>query len=397
MAGNASHKKRNGDFPPGVPANGNLAVVKDSDEKSSGRLSMRYLVRALLKYNASDLHIKVGRPPMYRIHGKLVPAKMPHLTHEQMESMIKDVLTSRQMKELMENFQVDLSFRMQDLGRFRCNVFYQRGSLSAVVRMIPFTVPNFDELGIPAALKELCYRPRGLILVTGPTGSGTSTTLAAMIQYINEHRPVHILTIEDPIEYMYKDQKSTVTQREVGSDTKSFEDALYAGLRQDPDVIVIGELRDQKTIQFALTAAETGHLVLSTLHTKDARSTIERILDVFPGDQQNQIRIQLANSLVGVESQHLLVRADNSGRVPCVELLINSPAIQSYILKNQLDKISDAMVSSNSYYKMQTLDKELERLVKSSVISAEEALKLARHPDELRMRLSGVAKEEGYI
>ncbi|MGE0614298.1 MAG: type IV pilus twitching motility protein PilT [Bacteriovoracia bacterium] len=364
--------------------------------RNAAQIDMRYLVRALIKYNASDLHIKVGRPPLYRIHGKLIPAKMPQMTAPQVEKLLSDVISPRQIAELSQKLQVDLSFRMGELGRFRCNVFYQRGSLSCVIRMIPFTVPKFDDLGIPGVIKELCFRPRGLVLVTGSTGSGKSTSLAAMVQHINENRPVHVLTVEDPIEFMYRDQKATVTQRELGSDTHSFEDALFAGLRQDPDVIMIGELRDPKTIQFALTAAETGHLVLSTLHTKDAISSIERILDVFPGVSRNQVRIQLASTLVAVISQTLLIRADGSGRIPACEVLINSPAVESYLLKDELSRIPEAMATSNNYYQMRTLNQELERLVKASLITQEEALKVSPNPDDLRLRLSGVSAQEGY-
>ncbi len=217
-----------------------------------------------------------------------------------------------------------------------------------------------------------------------------------MIQHINETRPVHILTIEDPIEYMHRDQKATVTQREVGADTQSFTDGLYAGLRQDPDVIVIGELRDHATIQIALTAAETGHLVISTLHTKDARSTVERIVDVFPGDQMNQVRIQLGSSLIGVVSQTLVVKRDGMGRVPVCEVMINSPTIENFILKNEMDRIPEAMSNSSNYYKMQTFNQDLEKLVASGVITKEEALKVSPSPDNLKLRLSGVVREEGY-
>ena len=257
-------------------------------------------------------------------------------------------------------------------------------------------VPHIDELGVPSVLKDLCNRPRGIILVTGATGAGKSTTLASMVDYINEKRHVHILTIEDPVEFIFKDKKGTVTQRELGTDTNSLQDALYAGLRQDPDVMVVGELRDREMIQTALTAAETGHLVISTLHTLDAKGTIDRIIDVFPADAKNQVRIQLASTLVAVVCQHLLVRADGTGRVPACEVMIKSPAIENYILKNEIEKIPEVMASSGDYYQMRTLNQDLARLVETGVISTEEALKVSYNPDDLRLLLSGVSRQEGY-
>jgi len=387
------------------PEEGNAALSavggQTSTRTSTGtagkrnKLDMRYLIRALLKYGASDLHIKPGRPPLYRINGRLIPAKMPHLSTRQVQTIIFGILTERQLVQLEEKLNVDISFKMPSLGRFRGSVFYQRGSVSAVIRMIPFEIPQFDDLSLPSVLKELCHRPRGLILITGPTGTGKSTTMAAMVRYINEHRPVHVLTIEDPIEFVHRDIKASITQRELGTDCHSMSDALYAGLRQDPDVIMVGELRDPTTIQVALTAAETGHLVLSTLHTKNAVSTVERILDVFPGDQQNQVRIQLANTLVGVVSQTLLMRADGSGRIAAAEVMINSPAIQKYINDGDIQRIPQAMAQSNSYYKMQTLNQNLEGLVKEQVITIDEALKISANPSDLKMRISGLSGLDG--
>jgi twitching motility protein PilT len=370
--------------------------ASQQEDPSKPKLDIKYLVRALIKYNASDLHLKVGRPPLYRINGKLIPAKMPDLGKSHVESIILGVLSDKQIVELEKNRQVDLSFRVQDYGRFRCNVFYQRGTLSAAIRMVPLSVPNIDDLGVPAVLKELAQRPRGLLLVTGATGSGKSTTLAAMMQYINETSHVHILAIEDPIEFLYRDNKASITQREVGTDIRSLEDGLYAGLRQDPDVIMIGELRDFHMIQAALTTAETGHLVISTLHTNDAKSTIDRIIDVFPPDAKNQVRIQLASTLVGVVSQRLLLRADGSGRVPACEVMVKSPAIEDYILRNELEKIPEAIENSSNYYKMQTMNKALHDMIIRGVITQEEALKTTNNPDELKLRLSGIAREAGY-
>ena len=360
-------------------------------------ISLKYLIRALIKYQASDLHIRIGRPPLFRIHGKLLLSKMSELTQSLVEAMFFELLTESQRKVLETNRQVDFSFEMGDSGRFRCNLYYQKGLLSAAIRMIPFIIPAFDTLGIPASLKDLCHRPRGLVLITGSTGSGKSTTLAALMQYINETYPFHILTVEDPIEFIYKDKKALVTQREVGSDAISLTDALIGGLRQDPDIIMIGELRDTETIQAALTAAETGHLVFSTLHTNDAKSTIERILDVFEASARNQVRIQLASSLLGVISQQLVMKADRTGRVPACEVMIKSPVIESYILKNEMDRIAEAIATSTSYYNMQTMNQALHALVNAGTITIEEALKSSNSPDDLKLIVAGLSREQGYL
>lgn len=374
-----------------------LRIVASSHSRSkTNKMDMRFLVRALIKYNASDLHLKVGRPPLYRINGKLVPAKMDVLDAEKITAIAQSVMSERQLEELEKNFQVDFSFRATDLGRFRCNVYYQRGSWAMAIRMIPLQVPELDQLGVPGVAKELCTRPRGLLLVTGATGQGKSTTLSAMVQHINESSYLHILTIEDPIEYAYRDVKATISQREVGQDAKSFSDALKAGLRQDPDIIVIGELRDREVIQTALTAAETGHLVLSTLHTNDARSTIERILDVFPAEAQNQIRIQLASVLIGVISQQLIVRADGQSRILAAEVMVKSPTIESLILKDELIKIPEAMAQSKQYYKMQTFNQDLIRLIRAGEITLEAAMKASRNPEELKLQVSGITHEDGF-
>lgn len=379
-----------------VKETGSKPGVEASTKSQTSELDVRYLIRALVKYNASDLHIKVGRPPLYRINGKLVQAKMPVLENSVIEKIVSEILTERQVKELEEKFQVDASFRVGKLGRFRCNVFFQRGSISATIRMIPFQIPSIEDLGIPLIVKNILQRPRGLVLLTGPTGAGKSTTLAAMVQHINENRHVHVLTIEDPIEFVFRDHRASITQREVGSDTQSFQDGLYAGLRQDPDLIVIGEMRDLEVIKIALTAAETGHLVLATMHTNDAVSTIDRIIDVFPAESKNHVRIQLASTLVAVISQHLLVRADGSGRIPACEVLVNSPTIENLIRKSELKKIPEVMKSSNDYYKMQTMNQDLQRLMGSGLITADEALKVSQNRDDLKLLMSGVSHKEGY-
>lgn len=364
-----------------------------ADETSRRALNMKYLLRALIKYNASDLHIKVGRPPLYRINGKLIAAKMPELTREQVQQIIYGALAERQIRDLEEKRQVDLSFNLEGLGRFRCSAYFQRGMLSAAIRLIPIAVPVFDQLGLPDVLKELCLRPRGLFLITGATGSGKSTTLSALIQYINEVKHCHVLCIEDPIEFIYRDAKAAITQREVGSDTQSFQTGLVSGLRQDPDVIVIGEIRDRDTLQTAMTAAETGHLVISTLHTNDARSTIDRILDIFPPDAQAQVRVQLASSLVGVLSQRLVPRADGTGRIPACEVMVKSPSIENCLLKNEREKIPEIIANSATYYKMQTLNMSLERLVNEGLVSLEDALRHSVNPDDLALRFSGITRD----
>jgi twitching motility protein PilT len=369
------------------------AMYPNSDPSVTKRVDMKYLVKALVKYSASDLHIKPGRPPLYRVNGKIIPAKMPDLSADQVQSIIFAMLNERQMHDLHKKLQIDFSFRVGDLGRFRCNAFHQRGMISAVIRMIPMSAKKLEDLGVPSVVKELAMKQRGLVLVTGSTGSGKSTTLAAMINYISTHRPCHILTIEDPIEFMFHDNKATITQREIGADTHSFKDALLAGLRQDPDVIMVGEMRDAETIQTVLTAAETGHLVLATLHTHDAKGTIDRILDVVDVNSRNQVRLQLASVLLSVISQRLLSRADGNGRVAACEIMVRSPAIEQLILKNELENIPELIASSNNYYKMQTINQDLVRLVSEGLITEEEAVKASSNPDDLRLNLSGVARE----
>jgi len=363
---------------------------------ASPTVDMKYLIRALIKYSASDLHLKAGRPPLYRINGKVIPAKMPELTAEQLQGLVFAVLSRNQKQALEEKRQIDFSFAMEEQGRFRCNIYYERGNVSAAIRMVPMIVPRLDDLGLPPILKELCQRPRGLLLVTGATGCGKSTTLAAMVQHLNETSYTHILAIEDPIEFVFRDMKAAITQREVGSDVHSLQEGLYGGLRQDPDVIMLGELRDGPTIQTALTAAETGHLVLATLHTNDARGTIDRIVDVFPSEAKNQVRVQLASTLVGVVSQQLISRADGSGRVCATEIMVKSPIIEQYILKDQLDRIPEAIANSNSYYNMQSMNQTLHKLVNAGTITLEEALRGSTNPDDLKLMFSGFSRDQDY-
>ena len=290
-----------------------MSAIPERNSAENPRDDLIYLIRAFLKYNASDLHLRPNRPPLYRIHGRILPASMPSLTTEQIDQILAPFIPIALRNQLETKRQIDFSFEIEECGRFRCNVFFAMNRLSAAIRRIPFEIPAIDRLRVPEVLKEIILKPRGLLLVTGSTGSGKSTTMAALVQHLNETQRLHIVTIEDPIEYVFKDQKSVVTQRELGADFQSMHEALSSCLRQDPDVIVVGEMRDYATIQTAITAAETGHLVISTLHTNDARSALDRILDMFPSDHKNQIRVQLASSLLGILAQQLLVRADGKG------------------------------------------------------------------------------------
>lgn len=360
------------------------------------RLDVPYLLTAFKKYDASDLHLHAGRPPLYRLNGRLLPANMPELDSMKVQEILYQVIPQRLIETLEKTKQVDFTFSVPEIGRFRCHAFSVCGNLAAAFRKIPFDIPALDSLRVPPVLRDLVQKPRGLLLITGATGSGKSTTMASLLQYLNENFRYHVLTLEDPIEFLYTDQKCTFSQRELGQDFLSMREGLSGGLRQDPDVISVGEMRDHDTMRIALTAAETGHLVLSTLHTRDAKSSINRILDSFPHDQQNQIRVQLAASLVGVVSQNLINRIDVSGRVLATEVLINSPAVEQCIRTNQIDQISEHMSRSDLYYKMHTLNADLYFLIKNKVISAEEALAASNNPDDLKLKLSGVDRREGY-
>jgi twitching motility protein PilT len=291
---------------------------------------------------------------------------------------------------------VDFSFRFSDLGRFRCNAYYQRGQQALAIRTIPLQVPSLSSLGIPSVAQELVSKNRGLLIVTGATGMGKSTTLAALIQHLNETQALHILTLEDPVEFIFTDAQSIVTQREVGVDTPTLEDGLISALRQDPDVIVIGELRDRKMMEIALAAAETGHLVITTLHTSDARSAIDRLIDVFPAESKNQIRIQLASALVGVIAQQLIPSVNGDKRILATEVLVKSPHIEQLILKNELDQIGEAIGSSNTYYNMHTMNQSLEALIRSGQITEEVALQASASPEDLRLVLAGLTRERKF-
>lgn len=349
------------------------------------------LLRLLNEKKGSDLHLKVGRPPMIRVSGVLAPTEHERLNPDEIKGLTYSMMTSERVKIFESEKEIDFSYSLPGLARFRVNIFMQRGTPAAVIRMVPYSVPTVEELKLPEILKELCLRERGLVLVTGATGSGKSTTLAALINHVNNNRQCHIITIEDPIEFLYKDIKASVCQREIGLDTQTFKEALRRILRQDPDVILIGEMRDTTTIETALTASETGHLVFSTLHTNDAAQSIDRIIDVFPSEQQQQIRIQLSASLVGVVSQRLLKKAAGEGRIAAVEVMINSPTIQKLIEEGDTTSLSKTIEESATFWKMQTLNQALAKLVKDRVVTEEEALVASNNPEDLKLKFRGVS------
>jgi twitching motility protein PilT len=354
------------------------------------------LLRLAASHGASDLHLKVGSFPFMRIAGELHPiADAPRLKPEDTLDMAFAMMSNRQKQRFKEASEVDIGYGVQGLGRFRANIFQQRGSVSVVLRVIPDKTRTSAELGLPPVIDRITEERRGLILVTGSTGSGKSTTLAAMIDRINARRSGHIVTIEDPIEFLHRDKLSFVTQREVDVDTRSFAEALRGALRQDPDVILVGEMRDYETIETALTAAETGHLVLSTLHTLDATETVMRIVSSFPAHQQKSVRIQLAGILKAVVSMRLVRAAKGAGRVPAIEVMVSTALIRDYIINEEKTYlIREAIAAGASQYGMQTFDQSLFQLVQSGLISMEEATHNASNPDEFKMRVSGILSAE---
>jgi len=350
------------------------------------------ILKVAVERKASDVHLKVGAHPVLRIDGKLQPLpEFKRLMQEDTIAMAFSMMSSRQKERFKNQLEIDIAYSVPGLGRFRCNIFQQRGSVGLVLRLIPARIQGFKELMLPPVLERICEETRGLVLVTGTTGSGKSTTLAAMIDYINSRRVEHIITIEDPIEFLHRDKKSIINQREVDVDTRAFSTALRSALRQDPDVILVGEMRDYETIETALLAAETGHLVLSTLHTLDATETVNRIISVFPPHQQKQIRIQLATVLRAVISMRLLPRADGLGRVPAVEVMISTPYIRDCIENKEKTKlIRDAIAQGTSQYGMQTFDQSLYLLYKNGLITLDEALRRASNPDEFKLKIQGI-------
>ena len=351
------------------------------------------LLKVAVESGASDLHLKVGTYPMMRVRGTLVPASEDkRLEPEDMVAMAAAVLPTNLRQRFNDNHEVDLAYSVAGLGRFRCSAFQQRGSIGMIFRVIPMRVANIDELALPKVLKKIAADERGLVLVTGTTGSGKSTTLAAMIDEINATRTAHIMTIEDPIEYLHRDNRSIINQREIGVDTSSFSHALRSALRQDPDVILVGEMRDFETIETALLAAETGHLVFSTLHTIDATETINRIIAVFPPHQQKQIRLQLASVLKAVISQRLIPKIDARGRVPAVEVLISTAFIRDAIVdKEKTHLIHSAIAQGTSQYGMQTFDQSIFSLYEQGLVAYEEALRWASNVDEFKLKVQGIS------
>jgi twitching motility protein PilT len=354
-------------------------------------ISIDDLLRRAVENRASDLHLKVGNHPYLRVDGLLNPLNdIPRVTPEEMLSMAFSMMTNRQKQKFKETAELDMAYGVAGLGRFRVNVFQQRGNVGMVLRVIPTKIRTIEELELPRIVTQICEEMRGLVLCTGTTGSGKSTTLAAMIDRINSLRAEHIITIEDPIEYLHRDKKGFINQREVEVDTSSFSTALRAALRQDPDVVLVGEMRDLETISTALLAAETGHLVLSTLHTLDATETIQRIIAVFPPPEQKQIRLQLASTLKAVVSQRL-VRKSEGGRVPAVEVMISTGYIRDCIINpDKTRMIRDAIAAGTSQYGMQTFDQSLFDLYSRNLITLEEAIMRASNPDDFRLRVQGI-------
>ncbi len=350
-------------------------------------MDLDQLLTIMTKQGASDLHIKPTRPPLLRMNGKLLPLKTDALKLEEIGQMVDKILTPPQKKKLEQQMSVDLGYGVPGVARFRGNIFMQRGNLAACFRRIPFQIKEVDELNLPPVLLDFCKMPMGLVLITGPTGSGKSTTLAALIKYIAATRPVHVITIEDPMEFLFTDNMASISQRELGTDTTAFSEALRNAMRQDPDVIMVGEMRDPETIGTVITAAETGHLVFSTLHTNTATQTIDRILDSFPVDQQGQVRAQLAQVLKAVVSMKLVPRRDGEGRVAALEIMRNSPKIAKLIENGQTSELHEELESSVGYYRMQSMNHSLLALLVHNEITYKEAMEQSPDPEDLSLKL----------
>ena len=347
-------------------------------------VTMHQLLKTLVDQGGTDLHVTTNSPPQIRIDGKMVPLQLPPFTASETKQLVYSVLTDNQKHRLEETLELDFSFGVKGLARFRANVFFQRGAVAGAFRTIPWEMRSFKDLGLPDVVATLCEKPRGLILVTGPTGSGKSTTLAAMLDKVNAERHEHIVTIEDPIEYLHSHKKCLVNQRELHADTHSFANALRSALRQDPDVVLIGEMRDLETIESALRIAETGHLTFATLHTNSAAQTINRIIDVFPAHQQSQIRAQLSFVLEGILCQSLLPRANGHGRVLTLEILIPNSAIRNLIREDKVHQIYSAMQTGQAHFGMQTFNQSLATLYFKKQITLQLALSMSSNPDELQ-------------
>lgn len=353
-------------------------------------MELKALLEKMVKENASDLHMKAGTPPVLRINGKLVVLKDEPLSPDELKRIALKIMSKEQQEEFAKRKEIDFAIGVAGLSRFRVNVYLQRGSVAIAMRTIPISAKNIDELNLPNVLKELSLRPRGMILCTGTTGSGKSTTLASMIEYINETVARHIITVEDPIEYLFRDKKSIVSQREVGNDTESYASALKYVLRQDPDIILMGEIRDAITMDVAIKAADTGHLVLSTLHTLNASETINRIISFYPPHQQQHIRVLLATTLVGVISLRLLPRADGKGRVPATETMINTATIKEYLLDPVKTLLIPTAIEEGHQYQMHTFDQSIMSLYRNGIISYDDAIQSVTNVDEFKLKLRGI-------
>jgi len=348
------------------------------------------LFREMLASDASDLHLKVGRPPLMRIYGELLPTEHEELAPDQIRHLVYSILTDHDIARFETEKELDTGHTFEDKARFRINLFYQQRQMGAVMRLIPLEMPTVDDLGLPPVLKDLALRKQGLILFTGPTGSGKSTSMASMIHHINAQQRRHVVTIEDPIEFVHSDHMATINQRELGTDTRSLAEALKRVLRQDPDVILIGEMRDPETMETAMQAAETGHLVFSTLHTNDAKQTADRILESFEGNHQKQIRTLLSLTLLAVLSQRLILRADGNGRAAALEIMVNSPNISQLLAEGKTHELEDAVAKSARYWHMQTFNQALLNLVQEDTITAEAAMENSTNPGDLRLMLRGI-------
>ena len=348
------------------------------------------MLNAMAAKRASDLHIKVGRPPLYRVDGRLLPEHGPNLSEEDVEEVAFTLMTQRQRDRFASNNEIDLAYSPGGEVRYRINIFRQKGTIELVIRMIPKIIPHIDDLNLPAVIKKIANESRGLILLTGTVGSGKSTTIASLIQHMNQNFQYHIVTIEDPIEFLHTDIKSSISQRELGIDTETYAIALKYVLRQDPDIIFIGEMRDYETVATAISAAETGHLVLSTLHTIDAIQTMDRLVDFFPSGQQQQVRSQLCSIITAIVSMRLIAKADGLGRVPAVEVMVGTPTVKNLIRENKMSHLKTVIQQGASQYGMQTFDQSLADLYRKGLISLEEAIAEATSPSDLKLSLSGI-------
>ncbi|WP_290747134.1 type IV pilus twitching motility protein PilT [Fibrobacter sp. UBA4309] len=355
-------------------------------------LKIEQLLRAMVEHKASDLHIRTGVPPIYRINGALTKIFETRVDPGMMDSFLDDIMNRDQKLRFEQNKECDFAVGARDMGRFRVNVFRQRGTIAVVIRHIKAKIPAFEELHLPEIIRDMALTRRGLVLVTGTTGSGKSTTLASMLDYINQREAVNIITVEDPIEYLYRDEKAIISQREIGVDTLSYANALRAALRQDPDVLLVGEIRDLETMQIALTAADTGHMVFATIHTTNATETIQRVLSMYPPHQHDEIRLLLAEVLAGIISLRLLPTADGQGRVPAAEVLVNTAAIKEYIRdKDKLELVEQAIAEGHMQYHSQTFDQALLNLYQSGQITLETAMNAATNKDDFDLKIRGIS------